>query len=500
MAIKKYADGSTYDTETGVVINAAGDKYEPKVSNTNPTSYSSLLDTSKLDSSSLKNDTIIPYNTPSESNIYPVGSLNQDISDSYKLTPEQEETDTLSRRITEMNERLLGRSQYTAEQEKIQGIEEKTKTISDLSAQLKTLQNEAQAIPLRLQEEARGRGITAGGLAPIEASRLRRNAIQALTTSSLLEAARGNLTTAQTLVDRAVSQKYDPIKEEIEVAKANLDIILKSPSYTLAEKKQAQSQLEAQEAKKQEVAKQEENDKAILGVATEAAKNGAGSLVLKKIRDAKTVEEALQTAAENGVYTSEEERKMALDGYRKLKPNELSNYTEEQIVRMPNGDIYLKPETQSDATVQAYVNQIKSGRIKLTNVPANIRNDVAVALNSGGYSGGGTGTSPKVNPTKDPISAGYKEGDVFEYNNRFYVVKADGTTRTATAEERSSVTGELNTEEKKFESDLNAELNKLSKGGDWGSSWNYLMNKYGSQGLDNDTLDELLNKAKYYPR
>lgn len=487
MAIKKYADGSTYDTETGVVINAAGDKYEPKVSNTNPTSYSSLLDTSKLDSSSLKNDTIIPYNTPSESNIYPVGSLNQDISDSYKLTPEQEETDTLSRRITEMNERLLGRSQYTAEQEKIQGIEEKTKTISDLSAQLKTLQNEAQAIPLRLQEEARGRGITAGGLAPIEASRLRRNAIQALTTSSLLEAARGNLTTAQTLVDRAVSQKYDPIKEEIEVAEANLDIILKSPSYTLAEKKQAQSQLEAQEAKKQEVAKQEENEKAVLSVATEAAKNGADSITLQKI---KNTEDPLEATRIYGLFTA---------GYKLLRPSELSQYTENQIFRDTNGDIYSKPSGmfESDPIVMAYVNQINSGKIKLTNVPASIIDKVVLALNST-VNFSQISNKIKVGNTYDKNN--YQEGDIVEYNGSFFTAGTDGKWRKSTTEEKNTITkgSELTPEEKKFKSDLDKELNKLAKGGDWGSSWNYLHNKYPE--ATNEQLDAMLNKDKYYPK
>lgn len=494
MAIKKYADGSTYDTETGVVINAAGDKYEPKVSNTNPTSYSSLLDTSKLDSSSFLNNDLIPFKTPEKSSIYPVDKLNADIEETYKMNPEQESADALSKRITEMNDRLFGRSEYIAEQEKIQGIEEKTKTISDLSSQLKTLQNEAQAIPLRLQEEAKGRGITAGGLAPIETSRLRQNAIQALTTSSLLEAARGNLTTAQTLVDRAVSQKYDPIKEEIEVAKANLDIILKSPSYTLAEKKQAQSQLEAQEAKKQEVAKQEENEKAVLSVATEAAKNGADSITLQKI---KNTEDPLEATRIYGLFTA---------GYKLLRPSELSQYTENQIFRDTNGDIYSKPSgmLELDQTVMAYVNQINSGKIKLTNVPSSIRDKVALALNSTVSTNNITSNfsqiSSKIKVGNTYDKNNFQEGDIVEYNGSFFTAGTDGKWRKSTTEEKNTITkgSELTPEEKKFKSDLDKELDKLAKGGDWGSSWNYLHNKYPE--ATNEQLDAMLNKDKYYPK
>ncbi len=57
---------------------------------------------------------------------------------------------------------------------------------------------------------------------------------------------------------------------------------------------------------------------------------------------------------------------------------------------------------------------------------------------------------------------------------------------------------ELNDEEKQFDKELKAEKTKLQKGGKWGASWNFLMNKYGSIGLTNTQLDAMLDKDKYY--
>jgi putative ABC transport system ATP-binding protein len=65
-----------------------------------------------------------------------------------------------------------------------------------------------------------------------------------LSVSSLLEASRGNIALANDLVDREVKAKFDPVKEEIAAARANLELVLSSPEYTQAEKKRALSALE----------------------------------------------------------------------------------------------------------------------------------------------------------------------------------------------------------------------------------------------------------------
>jgi siroheme synthase (precorrin-2 oxidase/ferrochelatase) len=66
-----------------------------------------------------------------------------------------------------------------------------------LNTQMKALEAETQAIPIRLQEEAIGRGITTGGLAPIQTSELRRIALRSLPLQAQILGAQAKLTAAQ---------------------------------------------------------------------------------------------------------------------------------------------------------------------------------------------------------------------------------------------------------------------------------------------------------------
>lgn len=254
-----------------------------------------LPDTSKLSADNLSVSQPINYKTPEPVPVYPVAGLNSD--GSLAMTEQESKASDLSKRLQELNNTLTGKSTYQAEQEAKFGLPELQKTQTDLTAQLKAIQNEALAIPLQLQQEATGKGLTAGGLQPLQTARLRTNAIQALSVNSLLEASKGNIATALTMIDRAVAQKFDPIKEQIDAATKNLKLIIESPEYTLEDKNRAQTQLNYQNEKKAQVEAQAATAKSIMNTATEAAKNGATADVLKRISEAQTEAEALQLAA-----------------------------------------------------------------------------------------------------------------------------------------------------------------------------------------------------------
>lgn len=243
---------------------------------------------SSIGSSALTPTPSLNFGTPKPTLPFDVSGL------STELAPTAQETagSDLTKRIQALNQGLLGQSAFRAEKETELGLPEKLRAETDLASRLKTLQNEALAIPLQLQQEAIGRGITAGGLRPIETASLRNNAIQALSVSSLLEASRGNITLAQDLVDRAVAQKYDPIKEEIAVNKANLDLILNDPLTSLADKNRANRQKEIQDAKASAIAKEEVNEKARRDLTLTAVKYGVPNDVLQKMQSASTFEEA----------------------------------------------------------------------------------------------------------------------------------------------------------------------------------------------------------------
>lgn len=219
--------------------------------------------------------TPLTVSTPAYS--FPYDPTKLDSTPPLTMTPEEEKAQGLSEEVGKLYEGLTGETAFRAEQEKAQGIPELQKTQTDLSARLKALQNEALQIPLQLQQEAEGRGITAGGLRPIETAALRKNAIAALGVGSLLEASRGNLTLAMDLVDRAVSQRFDPIREEIAAKMANLQLILQSPKYSLEQKNRAQKQLDIQNKRDREINKQSEYFKIAQSMANAAVVNNPGN-------------------------------------------------------------------------------------------------------------------------------------------------------------------------------------------------------------------------------
>lgn len=291
---------SYYNKETGQDYGVALDDIDRQQA---LESQGFQTDYKRLNSDVLRPIPTSDFQTYAEPDVFNVASLSVP---EIQMTQPEQEAQGFNERLRALNEQLLGESSFRTEQEKTQNIAGLTQTQRDLSNRLKLIQAESQSIPLQLQQEATGRGVTAGGLAPLQTARLRTNAIQALGTSALMEAANGNLVTAQSLVDRAVAQKYDPVREQIGVTKANLELVLNSPEYSIEEKKRAQKQLDAQNAKEKQVEKQEADEKTIMAQATEAAKNGADAVTLQKIMDAKTPEEALRIATEAGLFETTE--------------------------------------------------------------------------------------------------------------------------------------------------------------------------------------------------
>ena len=250
-----------------------------------------------------------------------------EVSDPVELTPTGTQAQSFSDQIISARNNLLGESAFTAGQEEAQGLPGLQQTQTDLTARMKALQNEASAIPMLLQQESAGRGRTVGGLRPLQTARLRENAIQTLTTASQLEASRGNIATAQTLVDRAVAQKYDPIREQIAVATANLQTILDSPKFKAEDKALAQKQLDIQNKKAADLAAEEAEEKAVKAVGIEAARFGIDAVTLDRINRATTELEATQIAQAAGVYTSEKDDALTLkEGEFRFEKDASGNY------------------------------------------------------------------------------------------------------------------------------------------------------------------------------
>lgn len=227
-----------------------------------------LAASGEISSDLLTSTASVPFTQPKETSAFPIKDL--------ELTQPEKQAQGLTEELQKLQEGLTGESAFRTQLEQEKGFAGLEKAQQDLTGQLRMLQAEAAAIPIQIQQEFQGRGVTAGGVAPIENERLRTNAIKALTVSSLLEASRGNLVLAQNQIDRAVAQKYNPIREKINTKINNLNLILQSPAYSLADKNRANRQLVIQQQQQREIAKQEDNTKIAQAMAAAAVKLHSG--------------------------------------------------------------------------------------------------------------------------------------------------------------------------------------------------------------------------------
>lgn len=255
--------------------------------------------TGAINSGNLQNQQGLTPQTQQNSPTYDVSGL----SDLFKMTPTEQTAQSYIQKLQDLNNQLTGQAAYQQAQEAAQGIPELLKTQNDLAAQLKAITNEAAAIPLQLQKEATGRGITDTILGRQQTSRLRDNAIQALGVSSLLAASQGNLALANDLVAKAVEAKFGPIKEQITAATNNLNLIMQSPQYSLEDKQRAFVQAQVQAQKQAQLDLAQSNQENIYKIALTAAQNGASATVLQQIQASTTPQQALEAASKAGVFT-----------------------------------------------------------------------------------------------------------------------------------------------------------------------------------------------------
>lgn len=272
------------------------DGYNTRISNYNASKGS-------ISSATLQQTPSIDFKSPNPVPVFNVAGLNSQLAATQQMTEPEKKANDLSTQIQDLNNQLVGQSAETSTQETLQGLPELNKARADLTSRVNTLKNEALALPLQLQQDAIGRGITAGGLQPIQTAALRNNAIQALSVSSLLEATQGNITHANDLVAKAVAQKYDPIKERIAAATANLKLIVESPAYSVADKKRAFEQMQIQNQLNAQNTQSAANDKETqeLVVKIISSNKNVDATVIEAMRNAADPVEAAMIAQRAGL-------------------------------------------------------------------------------------------------------------------------------------------------------------------------------------------------------
>lgn len=174
-------------------------------------------------------------------------------------------------------------------------------TLTDLNAQASSLNREAQAIPLQVQENNRNTGATDAGVAPQTAGALRLNALKALSIGQQADIAAAAATGSQLRLQAAkekaqqiIDLKYKPIEETIALKQKQYD--LNKDVLDSIDKKRSEALQVALNKEAQDLANKKANEQAIQNIAIEAAKSGATPATLKAIQGAQSVSDAVVLA------------------------------------------------------------------------------------------------------------------------------------------------------------------------------------------------------------
>ena len=269
---------------------------------------------SSITSSSLQPTTPISVTQPTQTPVYNTSNLSLPASVTtppLTETPEQSQQSDLSKQLEALTTQDAGKAAFTTTQEQNAGIPGLQQTQTDLGTQLKTLQDQAKAIPLQDQNNATGIAGTMAGVTSLDTIGLRNNAIQSLAVSAQIDATNGLLSSAQQKVTEAVNQQYGPIEANITALQSNLKTIQNDPQSTIDEKNQASTQLDNVNAQKDQIAQQKADQTTIYNTANSAAANTANfnattdyptaATAISAISQAKTPADALNIAVATGL-------------------------------------------------------------------------------------------------------------------------------------------------------------------------------------------------------
>ena len=289
-----------YQDNQGNVIEVGNPELNPQL-----TQGRSLVPEStplgKINSTSLSQTQDTNFQTQPTSIPYDISTLGA--FSPMQATQQETQVSNTNRQTQGLNQQLAGQSQFRAEQELQAGLPELNNAQREYTNQLKELQAQSRSYIESLRGQGRGIDQTILSRQANEIQRQFSN--RALSVAALIDATNGQLASAQEKVDRAVAQKYDPIKEQIAINTANLDLILKDPTTSLQDKNRAEQQKLINEQRARVVAKQEEDEKSKRDFTIKLLANNPNldPLDIKALEASKSYEEAVRVANTLGLKT-----------------------------------------------------------------------------------------------------------------------------------------------------------------------------------------------------
>lgn len=188
-----------------------------------------------------------------------------------ELTEQEKKQVSAEEDIQKARELLAQKPTFEAEKKLEFGIEAKKEAFESINRQIRDISRQQELVPLTIERESLGRGRTVGGVMPLEIGRRRALAYDGLILSSRLDAAKGDLDTAERKVLDAIQTKFGPLEAKLKAQEDNLKIIKDSPTTTVQDKNRAtQLQIEI-DARKAQVEKAKKEQEEVLKLVNKTA-------------------------------------------------------------------------------------------------------------------------------------------------------------------------------------------------------------------------------------
>lgn len=301
--------------------------------------------------------------------------------------------------VQKLQDMLVGQTADTQQAEQQVGLPQ-------LNTDLRDLQNLSKSQTAKYIQGIQNLEVKGGAAINVNAKEAflnRQNAIDSMLTNSLISAKSGDIQTAQSQVDRAISLKYDPIKQQIQ---NKLDFLkLNADNLSRADKKLADAKSTQLQLQLKQIDEQQQTAKDIQSIALEAAKNGAGAKVLKSINGAKTYAEAISLGGAYMVDPLDKSIKQAQLRKLQLEADKISN---EQKAAVVNSIVNEKDPTKLISSFFTANPKIKTNQ-DINNAAAVVSsiNEFSSKVGSGkikGYGLFGGGYTPEFLKSQEGIS------------------------------------------------------------------------------------------------
>lgn len=261
-----------------------------------------------ITSNSLKTPTVVPLATPTTKTNYSSTIANTLADLTTQQNNAQAQVDAFNKQgketsasVANLQSLLGGKGADTTKIYEEQGVNKVYNQIADLNAQATGLKNEALAIPIQIQNEFKGTGATDAGVAPIETSRLRDNALKALSLGQQAAIATAQYDKAKNYADQLIAAKYDQIEADINAKLTNLQS-LKDFDLTPAQKKLADATTQRLKYEELQVQENKEKETAINNLLFNAYQQNAPKDLIAKAESAAKTGDIRQVASSLGAW------------------------------------------------------------------------------------------------------------------------------------------------------------------------------------------------------